>query len=185
MYTTLYVWNDVKLSNYAIRKYNSFLDRRSSYISCWNWLGNTHENGYGVLDVSHNKRRSKLFTHRVAYYLHFGKDPQDELVCHRCDNRLCCNPNHLFLSTYGGNHVDALKKGRKTSPMKGKILCEHSCSLFVSYEPYYEIWALRREGFLLREIGSRYEISTSCVRNIYNNVSRIVREAIQSVDDAA
>jgi len=42
-------------------------------------------------------------------------------VCHTCDNRLCCNPTHLFLGTYRDNAMDAVKKGRITPPgVKGE-----------------------------------------------------------------
>ena len=33
-------------------------------------------------------------------------------ICHTCDNRLCCNPAHLFVGSSSDNIVDMWRKGR-------------------------------------------------------------------------
>ena len=35
-----------------------------------------------------------------------------EMWCHTCDNRVCSNPNHLFLATDYENNLDMIEKGR-------------------------------------------------------------------------
>jgi len=59
------------------------------------------------------KVRGKMnFTHVVAYRLLRGEIPHGLLVCHKCDNPPCCNPDHLFLGTPGDNAKDSVAKGR-------------------------------------------------------------------------
>lgn len=75
---------------------------------CWIWTRATFSNGYGHLGQN---GRSKL-AHRVAWELTYGPIPAGMLVLHRCDNRVCVKPKHLFLGTHLDNTLDGLLKGR-------------------------------------------------------------------------
>src|SRR4029077_14781397 len=76
---------------------------------CWEWDGAYRMFGYGYIqDIS----RKNWLAHRVAYYLHYGEDPGDLFVCHRCDNPPCVNWNHLFKGTQRDNTLDRHAKGR-------------------------------------------------------------------------
>lgn len=81
------------------------LDRQGS---CWLWNGSRNADGYGRL-----KQQAKwVRAHRFAYRLVHGPLPDGLLVCHRCDVRNCCNPDHLFLGTSRDNNRDMIEKGR-------------------------------------------------------------------------
>ena len=74
---------------------------------CWIWAGHQNDTGYGFFDVDDTYFR----VHRVSFFLAYG-DPKQYLVCHSCDNRLCCNPEHLFIGTDKDNMLDRDKKLR-------------------------------------------------------------------------
>ena len=80
---------------------------------CWGWKG-CLQAGYGFL--AHNKKQ--MNAHRVAYELFIGPIPEGLCVCHKCDNPVCSNPDHLFLGTKGDNLRDMTRKGRNVGNLR-------------------------------------------------------------------
>ena len=72
---------------------------------CWNWNGRRDHNNYGRI----NAFGQKWPTHRLSYFLYYGFISPDLVVNHMCDNKPCCNPNHLELVTHQEN-IDYITK---------------------------------------------------------------------------
>lgn len=80
----------------------------NSETGCWEWQKATDKHGYGLVTW----KCKQWFAHRFAYMAFSGVDPKHQLVRHKCDNRKCCNPEHLELGTPKDNTEDAIKRGR-------------------------------------------------------------------------
>jgi hypothetical protein len=77
---------------------------------CWLWTGCLNpRTGYGRITSAHTR---EVYTHRVAWELTNGPIPAGYEVCHHCDVRACCRPDHLFLGSRLDNMQDAARKGR-------------------------------------------------------------------------
>jgi hypothetical protein len=90
-----------------IERLKKFLDTMDS-DKCWNFEGADCGNGYKGFQLG---KTTKL-AHRAAYILFVGPIPKGLWICHKCDNKHCCNPSHLFLGTSTDNVRDAMEKRR-------------------------------------------------------------------------
>jgi hypothetical protein len=117
---------------------------------CHEWTGHVAPNGYGQI----NKDGKAAYAHRVAYELAYG--PTDLYVLHKCDNRKCVNPQHLFSGTFQDNMDDMVAKGRQPAGEKNgrrKLSSE-------------QVKAIRSEVGLHREIAAKYGVTYSLVSMI-------------------
>jgi len=79
---------------------------------CWGW------NGAQKTIANYTRTYFKAATDvsvsatRAAFVLSNGVNPGELLVCHHCDNSLCCNPRHLYLGTALDNAADKVARRR-------------------------------------------------------------------------
>lgn len=131
---------------------------------CWEWMGTPRDNGY----CRTTYKRASWYVHRLSYASFIGVIPNGYDVCHKCDNRRCCNPNHLFIGTRRDNMQDAVKKNRVA---KGDIISIHirgeKCHMAKLTDlEVLEIRRLNMDGENTSSISKKFNITTDNIRRI-------------------
>lgn len=134
--------------------------KKADGSECIEWQGSLHQDGYGHLTY-----QSKYWlAHRLAWTLANGQIPDGDCVCHTCDNRRCCNVDHMFLGSHSDNMADMRNKGRR----KGINAGEKNGRAKLTAEKAKEIRAKyakkQRQVDLAREYGVAQAVISLIVR---------------------
>lgn len=152
------------MSSRITNNFWKYVDTRTPQ-ECWAWLKSYNGNGYGQL-----WNGSKVvLAHRVAFELMNGPIPDGLCCLHRCDNRACVNPLHLFLGSKKDNAQDMAKKGRQhLQKNPNKVRGENNYAAKLTNEDVSQIRALWKTGTITQAaIAKQFHVDPS-------NISRIV-----------
>lgn len=133
----------------------SFWDNVNKTDGCWEWTSQVNNKGYGILTGDGQIHMA----HRCSWMIHKGPIPKGLFVLHKCDNRRCVNPDHLFLGTHEDNMRDMVAKKRQAVGSK-------VASSKLTEEAVRQIRALRQSGMKYREIAEAFGLSTYHVKDI-------------------
>ena len=125
---------------------DTFLSLIKTSEGCSFWEGAVSTGGYGVLSFN----GCYYLAHKLSYILTKGDVEEGKFVCHKCDNKTCINPNHLYLGSPKDNSIDIVKRGKiGTSKLK--------------HDDVVNILIENKSGVNGVELSRRYNISSSSV----------------------
>jgi hypothetical protein len=136
---------------------------------CWRWTGGI-ASGYGTFRIGSltDGTRRPIGAHRFSYEHHRGPISDGLFVCHSCDNKLCVNPDHLFLGTNSENILDASRKGlMRTNPNKG----ESNGRAVLTAKQVLRIRELRSLGHKMKDLAETYGVTKTHISWIVNRKS--------------
>lgn len=138
---------------------------------CWLWSGAVDKGGYGRFHGTQAGVDKSLLAHRVAFVLANGAAPR--CVCHRCDNRRCVRPDHLFGGTHQDNNDDMVLKGRHAAQLgtqRHTIGAQHPHAKLTDADiPIIRsLYSLGRQS--QRDIAARYGVSQRTIAKVVNRI---------------
>ena len=136
---------------------------------CWIWKAGVH--GYG------NRNKYGSFwngakmekAHRVSYELEYGTIPEGLSILHKCDNKLCVNPNHLYAGTAADNIHDRESRNPTSKELSGIThtkLYKHQV---------YEVRALKGKQSQ-NSVAYKYGVSKNIIYRIWKEEKFLCRE---------
>lgn len=158
----------------SIERFEYYVDKNGAN-GCWLWNGGRTKwggrkgrvrgviiNYYGMFDF----RGKKWGAHRVSYTLYKSEIPEGFSVCHKCDNSICVNPEHLFLGTQKENILDCMSKGRWNG-LKGE-----ECSWSkLTEKNILDAIQLRKQGYSINKIAETLGVPFGALDHVYKGDS--------------
>jgi hypothetical protein len=123
---------------------------------CWNWKKSFATTGYG--NWYWGKKSGGA--HRESFKL-FENFDSNLLVLHKCGNRKCCNPNHLYAGTQKQNVDDTKKHGRYFPPPYKRG--ENVGTSKLTEEIVRKIKIELNKNRSLKELADKYNVTSACI----------------------
>jgi len=164
-------WKNATQEEKKERMLKLFNDRVIKKDGCWDFKGSVTSTGYFEIKIGGRINPKSIKAHRVSWMIHNGDIPEGICVLHKCDNRRCTNPEHLFLGTNHDNVIDKEKKGRGNQPKE-----ERHNKAVLTVKKVRRIKELLQLGVSGTKIARDYGVGNSTIYNIkHGNTWKNVR----------
>jgi len=139
---------------------------KNETTGCWEWTGSKNHGGYGHFEI----KGKCIRVHRFSLERKLGRTlVLGEVARHMCNNRVCCNPDHLEPGSQQDNIDDRTRAGiHKANAPRG----ERNNQTKLSDQQISEIRAF--QGMYSRsELARMYGVHTVHISRIHNNRTRV------------
>jgi hypothetical protein len=166
IYNIQNVFNDRGFNNedrYDWYRFWSKVDIKDDIDKCWNWTKSLTIHGYGQFNIGDVMVGSS----RVSYILSKGSIPNELQVQHTCNNRRCCNPNHLILGDQSDNMKYMFKCNRQSKKFRGPSGENHGQAILTG-DQVREIHKMHYENpeLYIWKIAKMFKVTDRTVSNI-------------------
>lgn len=136
---------------------------KGSQDECWIWSGPLNGSGYAFLFVRFAGRKwTQWLAHRLSFAIANGSVPEGAQVNHKCDNKLCVSPSHLWLGSQKDNMMDALSKNHRAfGSLNGNSKLNDE-----KVRAMRSIYA--KGGITLKQVGAQFGITAASACSIVN-----------------
>ena len=127
---------------------------------CLVWVKNkpSTTTGYAMMSIDGKSR----LMHRYVFEMYNNTTlPSNICVLHKCDNRLCINPDHLFSGTKGDNNKDRARKNRSNV---GEARPQHKLT-------NEQVIDIRNSAEMIRPLARMYGVNRNTIKNIKNGTA--------------
>lgn len=124
---------------------------------CIEYKGSMNGKGYGLF----RSKGSNHMAHKISFKL-FNPSVRitpNRVICHKCDNRKCINPEHLFIGTHADNVRDRVQKGRSSCGV------DRPCAK-LNPQKVIEIREYIERGYTNKELGRMYGVDPATIMSI-------------------
>lgn len=127
----------------------SFVERFEKFINktddCWIWTSATNGT-YGIFWLN----QKQILAHRLSYSIYNNVIiAPSQVIRHKCNNKLCINPNHLETGTLKDNSQDRWRDGT----MNNKLTSE-------------QVLLIRASKESIAELANFYQVNKSTISKI-------------------
>jgi hypothetical protein len=131
----------------------------SELTECWPWRRACDPDGYGIFVGDHHV---SIRAHRFAFRCANGRDAKP-MALHRCNNRVCCNPIHLYEGTAKDNIDDCIAAGNFRG---GFVAGERHPNAKLKNADIAEVKRLVTLGHTQRAVAKQFGVSPSLINQI-------------------
>jgi hypothetical protein len=134
---------------------------------CWEWTGAITGQGYGNIYNKTKDGEYKYYNaHKASWLIHNGQIEDGKQVLHKCHNKSCVNPNHLYLGDHKQNAIDAVENDDWNTP---NLEGENNPNAKLSEDDVKLIRRAYNQGEkTTKELAETYPVSRSYIYMILN-----------------